>query len=355
MPLLIAIFLPLLIARTGAAPHSLSVDHTNASIAEPGYPLDINNLTSPTLSAVGDVRSFSICGAEIDAPPYEPWSSGEQTYFPYFSYSYKFQDQQGEKTWKWQLWVGPTGFQNDRYSSEHIYELQLIHRFFDDYLVKSPEVVQASSETDFQRRHNWFCRYHIKPKIVNSKDWTLAKTFDGFGTPAKKLSAQLSGQPRPAEMVYLDADLNSLKGTFFGLKVPRDHNHVKDMLEDLAKVSLLAQYLNHETVWKIFGRVSARMDGFYGNDVQEAVKKSQWTLGKKVLWAESYEDFESRFLGAIQRNMRQYRDRTISRAKREIKKKEFTPWLRNLITKYQEPGGPLSDEVFSLEKLRRRT
>jgi hypothetical protein len=366
MSLLSAIILPLLVVQIVAAPPP-PIAHpgtsilprvsksTEASTTGPGYTLDGNNITSQILPR--DLRTFSICGADINAPPYNPWSDGEQNYFPYFFYSYRFQDQQGTRTWEWHLYAGPTGLVNHQYSSEHIYELQLITWFFDDYLVKRPEVIEASEKPDFEKRRQWLCRFHVKPKIINSKDWTTAATFDGFRTPATKLSAQLSGEPRRTEMVYLAADLNSIKGIFFGLKVPRDHNHLKDILSDLAKVSLVAQYLNHETVWKIFGHVSARMDDFYGYDVQKAVANSQWTLGRKVPWGGCYEDFESRFLWAIQRNMRKYRDNQIQRAKKEIAKREATTsssmkWLRDTIGRYQEQGGPLSDQVFSLEKFR---
>lgn len=55
--------------------------------------------------------------------------------------------------------------------------------------------------------------------------------------------------------------------------------------------------------------------------------------------------------------MRKYRDNQIQRAKKEIAKREATTgssmkWLRDTIGRYQEQGGPLSDQVFSLEKLR---
>jgi hypothetical protein len=359
--------LSLLVAQIGAAPHSSPIVHPETSIlprvseakeastTEPGYAPDVSSITSRILPR--DFRTFDICGVDIDAPPYNPWSPGEQNYFPYFSYTYRFQDQQGTRRWDWHLQVGPTGFVGENYASEHIYELQLIKWFFNDYLVESTEVVNASPKgADYPTRYKWFCKYHIKPKIINSKDWTYARTFYPYRTPVGKLSAQLSGTPRSSEMVYLAADLNSIKGIFFGLNMPRDHNHLPDILADLAKVSLLAQYLNHETVWNIFGRVSKRMDKFYGVDVQGAVTRSEWNLGKKIPWGGCYDNFESRFLMGVQRKMRRYRDHQIRRAILEIGKQEASAgaslkWLRDMLQEYRGAKGPLSDEVFSLEKL----
>ena len=364
--LLSAMLLPLLVARIGAAPHPSPIVHsrtpsfphisnsTEASTTEPGYAVDGMNNTSRILSS--NPRTFSICGADINAPPYDSWTAGAEKYRPYFDYTYRFQDQRGTRTWQWHLSSDRTGVVNHRYETEHIYELQLIGWFFDDYLLKRPEVIDASPETDPKKQYTWFCRFHVVPKIINSKDWTTANSFNPFYTPAAMLSAQLSGAAKPKELVYLVDDLNSVKAIFFGLKIPYDKNHLENILADLARVSLLAEYLNEERVWRSFGHVSKRMDKFYGSNVQTAVTKSQWTLGKKIPWEECYEDFESRFLAAIQRNMRAYRDRQINRAKEEIKKREKTTgssmkWLLDQIKEYQEARGPLSDEVFSLQKL----
>jgi hypothetical protein len=367
MFLQIAFVLPLLVVWIGAAPHSSSLvlqgtpslphpaEAERESATGSGHSLD-GNITSPALLGLGDDRTFAICGKPINAPPYTEWSRGTHRYRPYVDYTYRFQDQQSPRTWTWQLWAGSDGVGNHKYDAEHIYELQLVHWFYDTFLVNRDEVISASQEKDFARRHTWLCKNQITPKIVNSKAWTIAHTFDDFDTPAAKLSAQLSGDLRPDEMVYLIKDINSLKRVFFALYIPRPHNHLEYMLEDLAKVSLLASYLNQEIIYTNFGRVSRRMHEFYRSDVQTAVEQGNWGFGRRLPWGAVYESFEERWLAAIQRNMRKYRDNNLELVQQAIRKRESDTgssmqWLRDLIQQYQQRNGRLSNDVFSLNRL----
>lgn len=146
--------------------------------------------------------------------------------------------------------------------------------------------------------------------LFSTNQWT-ASNFYGYGgrSAIQDIYSALEGGPglaNPAsEFVYLEKELNGLKGVFFGRKTPNLQSDYIKTLAIVQRVSLVATYLQNENVAAIYRAVSARVrarfvylqSAAHSTAAQPSFRKFDVDFGT------IYDTWEDAYLTKIQNNM----------------------------------------------------
>ncbi|KFY19310.1 hypothetical protein V491_04501, partial [Pseudogymnoascus sp. VKM F-3775] len=138
----------------------------------------------------------------------------------------------------------------------------------------------------------------------------------GATSPISDIYGALPGSPTSAapasEFVYLNRDLNSLKGVLFGQKNPSVKDKSKSILK-LAQLGSLSEYLHDDHVVAIYRAVSNRVKARFVNfgaacaavDSGDGRFKAFKDL-EGVDWASAYESWEGEYLRKVEENTRAF-------------------------------------------------
>jgi hypothetical protein len=249
-----------------------------------------------------DLERGELCGKPVRVPKYTSWSPGATRYSPTFNYQRTTKC--GAFNSKLDISIQPLlpGFKQGvpEYATEHIYEVQQIKLFL-NWAAQNITELTPYYQTNFvpTEQGSEFCNKIFLKLFFAKTQWTASSFYQSRKVaPIQDIYNALEGSSDstdPAsEFVYLNKDLNSLKGSLFGLKISGIFNDIVDNLDRLALYIALSEYLSNDDVSNIYHAVSTRVEErfvTFGEACKQANAKGFRALAG-IDWASYYRQWE---------------------------------------------------------------
>jgi hypothetical protein len=271
---------------------------------------------SDGISERADARGGKICGKPFSAPTYESYHAvGSNAYSPIYSYytvtgcakwSWSFQSAQSKLTLK----KPPISsvYPSNGYATEHIYEIQQVAKFV-QYARQNIPLFKQMYPNDDELVATGFCADFFKYRLDVTTAFSQA-SYDYTVKPMQQAYNALSGGTGDAsDFVYLNANVNGLKGRYFrGFKesAPDD---VSVKLFKITRTAVLADYLNDARVARIYRLISDRVRSSFvnfGRACADPSAQAGWATFGQIDWAGAYDTWEQQYLNGIQTRMRSF-------------------------------------------------